>query len=97
MPRVQFFELGQRLIDSNHVEYFFIGEADLIVEQNLHLKFATPFLFFFGAGIINQYLAHNMCGDAEKLRLILPFDFTLPDEPQVSFVNQSGRLKSLPG
>jgi hypothetical protein len=45
--------------------------------------------------VINQDPTHELCGDAKKMGAALYRKAFIPGQPQVGFVNESGRLQSV--
>ena len=43
--------------------------------------------------VIDQDVPHDLSGDGEEMRSILPLDFLLPGQAQIRFVNQRGRAQ----
>jgi hypothetical protein len=48
------------------------------------------------AGVINQHPPHNLGGDSEEVRAVLPLH-VLPDEAEEGFVNEVGGLERVAG
>src|SRR5262249_41888290 len=61
------------------------------------LQFAAVFPAAFLARVFNQDAAHGLSRGAEEMRAILPLVARAADEPEKSFMNQSGRLQRLAG
>jgi hypothetical protein len=49
------------------------------------------------ARVINQNLTHQLRGDGEKVRAVLPRDIPTINQPQVGFVNQRRGLQEMIG
>ena len=45
--------------------------------------------------LVDQDVAHDLCGDGKEVAAILPCDFLLPAQPQIRFVNQRGSAQRL--
>src|ERR1041384_2223249 len=53
---------------------------------------ASAFAVAMSARVINQDMAHYLRRDGKKMSPILPVHFLLIDQPEVRFVDESGRL-----
>jgi hypothetical protein len=45
--------------------------------------------------VINQDVAHQLCGESEELSAILPVQITLIDEAEIGFVDDSRSLQGV--
>ena len=47
--------------------------------------------------MVHQDVPHHLCGDAEKMRAVLPLGRLLANQAQIGFVYECGALKSVIG
>jgi hypothetical protein len=57
----------------------------------------APFSSGMTTGVVDQDSAHHLCGHTEEVRSTPPIDTALIDQPQVSLVDQRGRLQRVSG
>src|SRR5262249_36069418 len=87
-------ELVQRVIDSNHDGRPFHASYLGLIEGQPFLS-AAALLRVFGAGMINQNLAHYMGGEAKEMDAVADIGRCLDSEPRIHLVHECGRLQSM--
>ena len=60
------------------------------------MQAAPTFLAQLAASVIDENSPHHACSNRKEVRLALPIDLTLPQHPDVGFVDQCRGLKGVP-
>ena len=90
--RVHGRETLQRVIQRHDVDVAGAGRQSLLDERNV-LPAGAAFLGGMRPRVIDEDPAHDLRGNAKKVRPIAPPYFTLIDQAQVGFVDERGGLQ----
>ena len=82
----------QRLVDGEDVDLVRRAESEGIVERHL-LQAASALGGRALARVVDEDASHQLRGDAEKMRAVLPAYVTLIDQLHERFVDERGRLE----
>ena len=81
-------------MQGQNVHVIFAREAERVVERK-PFRVSTSLSSLARFGVVHQDAAHHLGSQPEKLSAISPVHVALVHQPQISLVDQCGRLKSM--
>ena len=91
---VQLAEFGERIVQFNQFDGALCGNRESFIERQRLASSSAP-LRSPGPRHVDQNPSHELSGNSEKLRAILPSHVLLPEKPKVGFMDQSGGLERM--
>src|SRR6202011_1154013 len=92
LARIEREKILQRVVECDQIDLAFHGRRERFIKGKL-VPAAAALFSAMGSSIIDEDASHDLCSDAEKVGTVLPGVGVLIDEPQISFVDKTGRLQ----